>query len=63
MKPPRTAVYMVRCPVHGLMVGTDAAGRLLGRCSGCAGEAANAQRAIERGELATQLLLQTQRSA
>lgn len=59
---PRGAVEMVICPVHKLLVATDADGRLLGRCQDCAGEAARAQRMIERGELATQLLLSTQGS-
>jgi hypothetical protein len=55
-----TAIYMVACPVHRRYVGTDANHRILGRCSGCMAEAAEAQRIIEHGELATQLLLAVQ---
>jgi hypothetical protein len=55
-----TAVYMVSCPVHNRLVGTDDRGRLVGRCSGCMAEAADAQRKIERGELHVQLLLSAQ---
>lgn len=53
------AVYMVACPVHRRYVGTDADHNILGRCPGCVAEAAEAQRAIENGELAVQLLLLT----
>jgi hypothetical protein len=35
-----------------VMVGLDAEGHVLGRCSGCAGEAARATVVIERGEAA-----------
>lgn len=52
---------MVRCPVHGRLVGVDDADRLLGCCPGCMTEAAQAQRMIERGELATQLVLTRER--
>lgn len=52
------AVYMVSCPVHARLVGTDAAGKLVGRCSGCMTDAAVALRKIECGELSVQLLLQ-----
>lgn len=43
----RQMVSWVDCPVHGLKVGLDGAGHVIGRCSGCAEESVEAQVLIE----------------
>ena len=48
----RAMVRWVDCPVHGLKVGLDKDGHVLGRCSSCAQEAAAAQALIEAGLVA-----------
>lgn len=50
-KPHTIPIFIVACPVHGQHVGCDGDGRLLGRCDGCAAEAARAQLLIEKGRL------------
>lgn len=50
-KPSTAPIFIVACPVHRIKVGLDGEGRLLGRCDGCAADAASAQLAIEKGRL------------
>lgn len=44
----RAPVYLVACPVHGRKVALDGEGRVLGKCDGCATEAAQALTQLRR---------------
>lgn len=53
--PQTIPIVGARCPAHGQLVALDGEGRLLGLCSGCAREAAQATIDIQQGVAAANM--------